>query len=217
MIVANLPSASLDQGNISEPRAPVEAYMFAKLEKLDDKIPALYTARFILNLESYTNRTFRGVVLFAHPLNRSETLDLPIFSTYDPAARAQYWSNNGTAFFKDSWFWYLFSEGVFPWDSYNWPILLGCNESIALMQGQFESTTPEVTSQWNVTPPRFSSFSTNPSDEELHRIGVQPSMYHMVSVGGNHEMVSYPNELRVDKTPIFSGSRSSTGFHAFLF
>jgi hypothetical protein len=161
---------------VSAEEAPVQVWFGCKLEKLDDRIPGLYTTSLVLSLFSPTNQGFWGTLLFNSPTNRSQTLDLQIISALN--GQIQEWSTKAPlAFYNQEFFWNLFHKGVFPYDSFAWYMVVGLNASM----GGFEVTfgpnpPPDFSSKWVLTGPTMSDLN-NPSDADLVGMGIVPRIY----------------------------------------
>jgi hypothetical protein len=126
---------------VSADEAPVQVSFGCKLEKLDDRIPGLYTTSLVLSLFSPTNRSFWGTLLFNSPTNRSQTLDLQIVSSFN--GQIKVWNTLAPfAFYNQEFFWNLFHKGVFPGDSFAWYIIVGLNASMGGLEVSFGPEPP---------------------------------------------------------------------------
>lgn len=161
---------------VSADEAPVQVWLGCKLEKLDDRIPGLYTTSLVLSLFSPTNQSFWGTLLFNSPTNRSQTVGLQIVSSFN--GQIKVWNTQAPlAFNNQEFFWNLFHEGVFPGDSFAWYMVVGLNASM----GNFRMSSgpeppPELSSKWVVTGPTMAELN-NPSDASLAGMGIVSKVY----------------------------------------
>jgi len=161
---------------VSADETPVQVWFGCKLEKLDDRIPGLYTTSLILSLFSPTNQSFWGTLLFNSPTNRSQTTDLQIVSSFN--GQIKVWNTQAPlAFYNHEFFWNLFHEGEFPWDSFVWYVVVGLNETAGGFRMTFgPEPPPEFSSKWIVTGPTMTDL-TNPTDASLLGMGIVPRVY----------------------------------------
>jgi hypothetical protein len=163
---------------VSADEAPVQVWFGCKLERLDDRIPGLYTTSLVLSLFSPTNQSFWGTLLFNSPANRSQTADLQIVSSFN--GQIKVWNTQAPlAFYNQEFFWNLFHEGVFPGDSFAWYMVVGLNASMGGFEVSFgPEPPPEFSSRWIVTGPTMSDLN-DPSDAALVGMGIVPKIYQM--------------------------------------
>jgi hypothetical protein len=156
--------------------APVQVWFGCKLEKLDDRIPGLYTTSLVLSLFSPTNQSFWGTLLFNSPTNRSQTVDLQIVSSFN--GQIKVWNTQAPlAFNNQEFYWNLFHEGEFPWDSFVWYVVVGLNETAGGFRMAFgPEPPPEISSKWIVTGPSMTDLGT-PTDAKLLGMGIVPRVY----------------------------------------
>jgi hypothetical protein len=161
---------------VSADEASVQVWLGCKLEKLDDRIPGLYTTSLVLSLFSPTNQSFWGTLLFNSPTNRSETVDLQIVSSFN--GQIKVWNTQAPlAFNNQEFFWNLFHQGVFPGDSFAWYMVVGLNTSMGGFRTTFgPEPPPELSSKWVVTGPNMAE-SNNPSDASLAGMGIVSRVY----------------------------------------
>jgi hypothetical protein len=129
-------------------------YFNTTLSNLNDRIPSLSTNSFVFNLRTQqpSNEPFRIVLLFAHPLNISETMDLA-YASHQEFDGTQFLETNDTEFYSHNWSWYLFKcGGPFPLDSLCWYMLVGSSLPFTpAYQPQVYNT--EVTGRWVISSP----------------------------------------------------------------
>lgn len=161
---------------VSADEAPVQVWFGCKLEKLDDRIPGLYTTSLVLSLFSPTNQSFWGTLLFNSPTNRSQTADLQIVSSFN--GQIKVWNTQAPfAFYNQEFFWNLFHEDVFPGDSFAWYMVVGLNASMGGFRMSFgPEPPPEFSSKWVLTGPTMTELD-NPSDANLVGMGIVPRVY----------------------------------------
>jgi hypothetical protein len=161
---------------VSADEAPVEVWFGCKLEKLDDRIPGLYTTSLGLSLFSPTNQSFWGTLLFNSPTNRSQTADLQIVSSFN--GQIKVWNTQAPlAFYNQEFFWNLFHEGEFPWDSFVWYMVVGLNQTAGGFRMTFgPEPPPQFSSKWVVTGATMTDLGI-PTDTRLLGMGIIPKVY----------------------------------------
>lgn len=191
---------------VAADEAPIQVWFGCKLEKLDDRIPGLYTTSLVLSLFSPTNQSFWGTLLFSSPTNRSQTVDLQIVSSYN--GQIKVWNTQAPlAFYNHEFFWNLFHQGVFPDDSFAWYMVVGLNTSMGGFRTTFgPEPPPDFSSKWAVTGPTMSDLN-NPSDTSLVGMGILPKVYQTyVQQGLTHWYIIQMNFSRQQSDIIrFSG------------
>lgn len=160
----------------SADEAPVQVLFGSKLERLDDRIPGLYTTSLTLALFSPTNQSFWGTLLFNSPTNRSQTAGLQIVSAFN--GQIKVWNTQAPlAFYNQEFFWNLFHKGEFPWDSFVWYMVVGLNQTAGGFRMTFgPEPPPEFSSKWVVTGPTMTDL-TNATGASLLGMGIVPRDY----------------------------------------
>ena len=162
VVVAFIEAPSSIAQNVND-KAAISIQFYISLEKLDDRIPALYTSALTLTLYNPYNRSFTGTLLYQSPAKRNEVEGIIFPSAPNP--EIQVWSSGSrppTAFYNQEFTWALSSEGEFPFDRLTWAIVIGLSSPLDINQ----TTTPlileptnglaEISSKWNVGPPQIS-------------------------------------------------------------
>jgi hypothetical protein len=145
------------QRNTSEKTVRVE--FFVSFESLNDRIPGIYTSRLSLALYNMYNQSFRGELIYQSALNRS--LAERVHFDSRPHGILQEWSDDspGIAFDDQAFPWTLLSRGEFPYDTFTWYMVLGCDYPIDLAKSsliiQPSEGMLEVSARWQATSPQI--------------------------------------------------------------
>lgn len=149
-------------------KAATEILFYISLEKLDDRIPALYTSALTLTLYNPYNQTFGGILLYQSPAKRSEVEGIVFPSSPSSNPEIQVWSSGSRpplAFYNQEFTWALSTTGEFPLDSLTWAIVIGLSSPLDINQTStrlyLDSTEglAEISSKWIVGPPEISSLA----------------------------------------------------------
>jgi hypothetical protein len=143
--------------------ATTEIEFYISLEKLNDRIPALYTSSLTLTLYNPYNESFTGALLYQSPAKRSQVEGTGIQSSPNPEIPV--WSSGSKpplAFYNHEFTWALSTEGEFPNDSLTWAIVIGLSSPLDISQNTRLNLEPtdglaEISSKWIVGPPEISA------------------------------------------------------------
>jgi hypothetical protein len=143
----------------------------AALGEIDERDLALYTNGVLLTVFNVNSKeSFIGQFCFPYPKDRSQ-LDCHEIWNRDLVDGHYRWNDSEYSFYRQQHvYWSLFRTGDFPYDTFSWPILIGCNSSIQAFSKPLESlgNFPEnITSKWTVGAPELLQWNGTPTNETL--------------------------------------------------
>lgn len=123
----------------------------------------------VFNSNVESNQSFAGQFCYPYWRDLSQLGCFPIWNR-DRVSGHYRWNDSESIFYNQQAPWALYRTGEFPFDTFSWPILIGCNLTVQPYTTPLESKVdyPEnLTSNWIISEPELIQWNGIPSNSTL--------------------------------------------------
>ena len=137
---------------------------YADIGQIDDRVPSMTTNQFIIYMLSNSKEHFRVGLLLPNGENKSETDYWYDWSHNENSSGlvSQQWNDSTFSWWNEKTVWNLYSYGVFPNDTFVWPMLIGSNRNLTAWSEPVQLTgnfPTNITTKWVMGYPYLIPFS----------------------------------------------------------